>query len=289
MALSTLQRCLLPAAILSGVIFSTATLPLAVLGSEPVTIQVKNEPVFSGQLKDLATPYLGLATAISLGVGVTSLAVMSWRQSSRKSAQVEEQVSQLQQHLKTKEAQIEELKFSTTRLEAAGLDFFLQDDSHTASSTQSNSVSGLKGQYSVVDDVQTAATSAVVSQPAAKFNPAESASSASSTPQGADYQAKAKAVMALPAAQAFMGFTRSNPLVQEPNSADSQVGIDAVESPAQINELLNHLKQVMAQIEMIHAVQAVPQGSSQEAASRSSDTQHQRVRLEPQYLQQIAS
>ncbi|HEY9858432.1 MAG TPA: hypothetical protein V6D16_02925, partial [Candidatus Obscuribacterales bacterium] len=72
---SSLKSFLLPAVLLSSTVFSSLTLPLVVLGSQPVDIRMQQEPVFSGQLKDIAAPYLGFAAALSLGVGIASVAV----------------------------------------------------------------------------------------------------------------------------------------------------------------------------------------------------------------------
>ena len=67
MTTSPLKKFVLAPVVLSAAVFSVLTLPLAVFVSQPVTIQLQEEPVFSGQLRDVATPYLGLASALSLG------------------------------------------------------------------------------------------------------------------------------------------------------------------------------------------------------------------------------
>lgn len=125
---SPLKKFFLTPAVISASVFAALTLPLAVLGNKPVTIQLQQEPVFYGQLRDVATPYLGLASVLSVGAGVASIAVAGWRQSSRKSSEVEAQLSGLAQHLKEKEAQLEALKHSESRLEASGLKAFLDED-----------------------------------------------------------------------------------------------------------------------------------------------------------------
>jgi len=55
---SPLKKFILTPALLSAAVFATLTLPLAVFGSKPVTIQLQQEPVFQGQLRDVATPFL---------------------------------------------------------------------------------------------------------------------------------------------------------------------------------------------------------------------------------------
>ncbi|MBD0344682.1 MAG: hypothetical protein ICV63_07580, partial [Coleofasciculus sp. Co-bin14] len=123
-----LKKFILTPVVLSAAVFGVLTLPLALFGSKPVTIQLQQEPVFQGQLKDVATPYLGLVAAISLGAGIANVAVTGWRLSSRKSSQVEAQLSVLAQSLKEKEELLEALKLSESRLEASGLRAFLDEE-----------------------------------------------------------------------------------------------------------------------------------------------------------------
>lgn len=124
----TLKQYVLTPVILSAAVFSALTLPLAAFGSKPVTIQFQEEPVFSGQLRDVATPYLGFATALSLGTGLASIAVTGWQQSTRKSSQVEEELSTLAQNLKEKEEQLQSLLLSESQLSASHLNAFIDED-----------------------------------------------------------------------------------------------------------------------------------------------------------------
>ncbi len=128
MSNSPLKKFVLTPVVISAAVFGTLTLPLALLGKQPVTIQLQQEPVFQGQLRDVATPYLGLASAISLGAGLASVAFTGWRRSTHKSSQVEAQLSELAKHLQEKELQLEALKLSDSRLVASGLDAFVDED-----------------------------------------------------------------------------------------------------------------------------------------------------------------
>jgi uncharacterized coiled-coil protein SlyX len=92
-----------------------------------VVVQLKDEPLFAGKLKDVSAPYIGLATALSLGVGIVNFSVVGWKWSSKKSNKVVEQLSDLQQQLREKEALLEEVLVSEARLQAAGLDAFLDE------------------------------------------------------------------------------------------------------------------------------------------------------------------
>jgi hypothetical protein len=122
-----LKKLVLTPVIVSAAVFATLTLPLAFFGKKPVTIQLSEEPIFNGQLRDIAAPYLGLASILSLGAGCASVAITGWRNSTRKSSQVEAQLSNLAQNLREKEAQLEALKLSESQLEAAGLSAFLDE------------------------------------------------------------------------------------------------------------------------------------------------------------------
>jgi hypothetical protein len=122
------SKHLLSSVLLAGAVFAAATLPLATLGSKPVAIQLESKPVFTGQFKELAAPYLGLVLAMSIGAGATNLAVMRWHQSARKLGAVNNQMSALKQQLMEQEALIENLRFSPTRLQTTGLEQFLPNE-----------------------------------------------------------------------------------------------------------------------------------------------------------------
>jgi hypothetical protein len=127
MPASPLKKLVLTPVLVSAAVFATLSLPLAIFGKQPVTIQLQKEPIFSGQLKEIAAPYLGLASVLSFGAGFASVAITGWMNSTRKSSQVEAQLSNLTQNLREKEAQLEALKLSESQLEAAGLSAFLDE------------------------------------------------------------------------------------------------------------------------------------------------------------------
>ncbi|HEY9639546.1 MAG TPA: hypothetical protein V6C57_03640, partial [Coleofasciculaceae cyanobacterium] len=81
-----------------------------------------------GRLEDMANPYLGFTTIFSLGVGAATFSLLGWQSSSRKLNQAEEKIAALKQQLQEKEALLEHLKFSETRLQAAGLNLFLEPE-----------------------------------------------------------------------------------------------------------------------------------------------------------------
>ncbi|MFP4124250.1 hypothetical protein [Coleofasciculus sp.] len=125
---SPLKKFLFTPIILSTAVFSALTLPLAFFGDQEVTIQLQEEPVHHGKLRDVAMPYLGLVSVLGVGTGIATIAVTGWRQSSKKSAQAEEQLSDLERNLQEKEQLLEELKLSQSQLAAAGLNNFLEKE-----------------------------------------------------------------------------------------------------------------------------------------------------------------
>ncbi|MEB3360207.1 MAG: hypothetical protein VKK04_26005 [Synechococcales bacterium] len=123
-------KFLMTSSVLAGVTFCSTTLPLVALGSSSLGFEVQRgeDPIFIGQLEDVAAPYLGFATAISLGVGAISLTTMGWSHTSKKLSASEDQMQALRRQLQEKEGLIESLQFSETRLEAAGLTSFMEED-----------------------------------------------------------------------------------------------------------------------------------------------------------------
>ena len=123
-------------AVLAGAIFAAATFPLAVSSSKPLTVQLDGETVFAGSLKEAAPPYLAIAAALGVGAGVTNLAVMGWRQSARRLALAEDQLSTLSQRVEAQAAQLEQIQISPSELEDLGLREFLQGNGSMATSAR---------------------------------------------------------------------------------------------------------------------------------------------------------
>lgn len=123
-----MKDSILSATLTSCAVFSCLTLPLAVSGSNSVAIEFQKEQIFTGKLKDIALPYLGVAAVVSLGAGAASLSMREWSSSSKRSTQAQKQLVQLQTELQLKEKQIEELQLTDSFLEASGLNSFLDPE-----------------------------------------------------------------------------------------------------------------------------------------------------------------
>jgi hypothetical protein len=237
MSNSTLKKFVLAPVVLSAAVFGTLTLPLALLGKQPIVIQLQQEPVFQGQLRDISTPYLGFASVVSLGAGFASVAFTGWRRSTHKSSQVEAQLSDLAQHLQEKEAQLEALKLSESRLVASGLSAFVDDDIPLESILKTSNASqnmplesGLK---------TSSASDSIVEVVTSTNQPIEE--KAGVTP-AVNVQAEAQ----FTSAQTSLGYTQAQPVVNPPTTA-------AQLAPQEVEELHSQLQQIMAQMASVQA------------------------------------
>lgn len=131
MTASAFKDLILPAALLTGSLFTALTVPLALtgqqMGTKPLDIRFQDEQVYGGTVADAAVPYLGLAAALSLAAGGVTLGVGQWRRSLQSSKQSSEQVLSLEQQLKQTQVDLEEALFADTQLQSSGLSFFLSD------------------------------------------------------------------------------------------------------------------------------------------------------------------
>jgi len=246
MTSSTLKKFLLTPVVLSATVFGALTLPLALLGQQPVTIQLQKEPVFQGQLRDVATPYLGLATAVSVGAGLASVAVTGWRLSTRKSSQVEAQLSAIAQHLQEKEAQLEALKLSESRLCAAGLSAFIDEEvpleqinKPKAESLGVPQVVELKVITEQPVEAQPVVMSAVTAQEAARQ---------------------------FASAQAYLGYAQVKATVKPEHQA-------AALPTSEIEQLHAQLQEIMAQMASVQATLAVTKSAETHEVKQPEQTQ----------------
>ncbi len=128
MTASPLRRFVITPLVISATVFGVLSLPLMIFGRQPIDIKSQEESVFSGELRDIALPYLGLASLVSLAAGTASVALSGWRASSDKSAETKKKLSTLEQDLKEKEKLLENLKVSESHLTASGLAPFLDEE-----------------------------------------------------------------------------------------------------------------------------------------------------------------
>ncbi|AFY57809.1 hypothetical protein Riv7116_5433 [Rivularia sp. PCC 7116] len=155
MTLSARRKLVLPSAIACIAVFAAMTVPLAIFGDKQVRINIEEESFFYGRLRDVAAPYVLLATVLSCGTGISVAALIGWQQTTQKSLNCKNELSKLKVHLQDKEELIEQFKFSDSRLQVSGLTSFLngQNSQEVAPQpvvvTNSESVSKLNANKSV--------------------------------------------------------------------------------------------------------------------------------------------
>lgn len=301
-----LSHRLLSSALLAGAVFSITALPLTMLGEKPVTVQLEERPIFVGQLRELARPYLALATGISLGVGAVSLAVSSWRSAADQLERSEAEIATLRQQLDQKTALVEQLRFSETKLQVSGLEQFLQAEETIALRSASllppapqvdlplrpaiphtvpNFDRPLTPSHTPASKFSTAGLDFFLDDETELFEIPENVAPVPPVPKSVPHRAaqpvlpstysdftvtpitepvKIQAVASLPAAQSFQGFVRPDPTSATANATASTARSQPTHSSepsTQMNELLIHLKQVMAQIEQLQTFQSNGQGN----------------------------
>ncbi len=128
MSNAPLSNILLPAVIVSSAVFSTLTLPFALIKSEPVMVEIppfysgEIQPIFDGEHKEVAIPYIGFAIVVSVGAGLAVVEVNRRWQAYRESASDQEQSPNLQNSLE-KEIPNEALKQPEYRPEVSAIAF----------------------------------------------------------------------------------------------------------------------------------------------------------------------
>jgi hypothetical protein len=128
-----LSNILLPAVFISSAVFSTLTIPFALIKSEPVVVELpfysgEIQPIFNGEHKDVAIPYVGFAIVVSVGAGIASVEVNRRWQAYRESAETQKLLQNRQQDSKEKESQPEALLMPEYRPEASVIDLSALDE-----------------------------------------------------------------------------------------------------------------------------------------------------------------
>lgn len=125
----SLSNVLLPAVFISSAVFSTLTVPFALIKSEPVAVELppyfsgEIQPIFNGEHKDVAIPYVGFAIVVSVGAGIASVEVHRRWQAYRESLETQEPPPNPQQNSEEKEAQQEALKLPEYRPKVSAITF----------------------------------------------------------------------------------------------------------------------------------------------------------------------
>ena len=134
MSTSSLSDILLPAVFISSTVFSTLTVPLALIKGEPLVVELSPlfsgeiQPIFDGNHNEVAIPYIGFSIVVSVGAGMATVEVIRRWNQLRSSEDEEQQVTSPQPNLLTDPAQPEELKLLEYRPEVSAIDLSLENE-----------------------------------------------------------------------------------------------------------------------------------------------------------------
>jgi hypothetical protein len=126
----SLSNILLPAVFVSSAIFSTLTVPFALIKSEPVAVELpplfsgEIQPIFNGEHKDVAIPYIGFAIVASVGAGIATVEVSRRWQAYRELMLIQKLSPASEQSTEYKEA----LNLPEYRPEASAIDLPIKDE-----------------------------------------------------------------------------------------------------------------------------------------------------------------
>jgi hypothetical protein len=120
------KKILLPTLVISGTLFGSYCMFLATQGQKSVDIKLGYDRVVYSPLRDVLSPTVG--AIFSLGLGAASGLVIGWRQSVRKSNELENRLSNLQKLISEKESEIEAIKLSPFNPALSQLSWFLEEE-----------------------------------------------------------------------------------------------------------------------------------------------------------------
>ena len=103
-----LRKFILPSIAISGVIFASFFVILAQYGSETIEIRVDERDFLNGKIRDIFSP--GMGGALSLTLGLASVATIGYIKSVRRQDKLEKQLLFVKRAILDKDAQIQELK-----------------------------------------------------------------------------------------------------------------------------------------------------------------------------------
>ncbi|MUG92181.1 hypothetical protein F7734_06800 [Scytonema sp. UIC 10036] len=124
-----LKKIILPTVVISGTLFASFLLLLALQGSKPVKIQVEGQEIYYGELKDFVSP--GVGAAFSLGLGLAGALMVGLQHSVRQSSELEKKVLNLEHLVTEKDSQIKALQLSPANPMFSKLSWFLDEENQT--------------------------------------------------------------------------------------------------------------------------------------------------------------
>lgn len=162
------KKILLPTVVISGTLFASFMLLLALQGSKPVKIQTESQEIFYGELKDIVSP--GVGAAFSLGLGLAGAVLWGLQKSLDQSSNLEKQLSNLQKEIAEKDSQIQALKLSPSNPTLSQLKWFLEENESKAQATITavNTIARPQAAPPVSTPVSTKTTEPTISQAVTK-------------------------------------------------------------------------------------------------------------------------
>jgi hypothetical protein len=128
-----LSNVLLPAVLISSAVFSTLTLPFALIKNEPIAVELpyfsgEIPPIFNSEHKDVAIPYIGISIVASVGAGIASVEVNRRWQAYRSALKEEEKLPSIQQSSQGNSLQQEALDIPEYRPEVSAIDLSSKEE-----------------------------------------------------------------------------------------------------------------------------------------------------------------
>ncbi|MFB8791016.1 MAG: hypothetical protein U7123_19745 [Potamolinea sp.] len=128
-----LSNVLLPAVLISSAVFSTLTLPFALIKNEPIAVELpyfsgEIPPLFNSEHKDVAIPYIGISIVASVGAGIASVEVNRRWQAYRSALKEEENLPTIQQNSPENGLQQEALDLPEYRPEVSAIDLSSKEE-----------------------------------------------------------------------------------------------------------------------------------------------------------------
>lgn len=129
----SLSNVLLPAVFVSSTVFSVLTVPFALIKSEPIFLEIppiysgEIQPIFDGEHKDVAIPYVGFAIVVSVGAGIACVEVHR-RWHAARASEEEESSPSVQLNALGQDMSQEALNRPEYRPEVSAIKFSLKDE-----------------------------------------------------------------------------------------------------------------------------------------------------------------
>jgi hypothetical protein len=270
-------KLIIPALLTTGAVFTALSAPVVMFAETPLNISQGKTQLYDGPVRDAALPYLMLAGATSVGLGISGVAMAGWRKSSKQAAALSDAIESQEQRRLARAAHLNATLASESYLVKSGLDFFLEDGELTpfvperlpqaqpvlqaarpAASQEARDLmtqlAWLDGEDlalpSVPDDRRSVADhrppmAAPIARPLPPSMPITARPLAPSRP------ARSPQAAPLAAAQGFHGFTRGNE--RQSQSAPGQMVAQDQMTIARIQSLQTQLQAIVTQIESLQA------------------------------------